>query len=63
MKIRFKTSAAGADWTANAGADIELPDDEAARFVEAGLADAVELKRKATKQKYEKAVISEPEGA
>lgn len=61
MKIRFLCSVAGPDWTANTKEPIDLPDEEAQRFIDSGQAVAVEVRRKATRQKYEKAVTETPE--
>ena len=42
MKVKFKTSYASATVKYSPGAVGELPDDEAERFIAAGLAEAVE---------------------
>ena len=39
MKVKLLTSMAGADFSHEAGAVVDLPDDEAKRFLAAGLAE------------------------
>jgi hypothetical protein len=39
MKIRFLAALAGADFAHDVGAEVEFPDEEAARLVEAGIAE------------------------
>jgi hypothetical protein len=46
MKVRFLTCMVGADFVRNAGDVAELPDAEAARLIEGGVAEPVKLAAK-----------------
>lgn len=41
MIVRMLTSIAGVSFSAAPGQELDLPDDEAVRFIEAGIAEAV----------------------
>ena len=45
MRVKLLVSRAGADFVQNAGDEIEVPDDEAARMIAAGQATAVRVRR------------------
>jgi hypothetical protein len=56
MKVRFKTSIAGAFWSFGAGEAGELPDDEAERLIAAGIAEPI-----VEPQQIETATTQQPE--